>query len=209
MFNLSSSPISRIFAITSIIVSLLHYLQVVDAYQLYFNKDLIFHHKEIWRLFTSLFHFGPLGFNAIMHIFNFLQYSTSSESSYFTGKPADFLVFSLFGCICMWLYATVAPVIFLGHMFTSYFTYYWSKRSPDNVVFIMQIPFGINAPWVPFVFLTFNILNSSIKNSLPDLFGFAAAHLFFFIHDVINLKFGTKILVAPDSLNRVLLNMFN
>jgi len=208
MLELQSSPISKFFALCSVGVSLLHYLQVVDAYQLYYNKDLIFQHHEYWRLFTSLFHHGPLGFNALIHILSFLQYATSSESLFFSGRPADFIIFSLFGSAAMWIFAAFTPIIFLGHIFTSYFTYYWCKRSPDNRVFLMNIPIGINGPYVPLLFLGISILNTSLKQALPNLIGFGTAHIYFFLHDVINTKFNTRLFYAPDSINKALSSVF-
>jgi Derlin-2/3 len=202
----ASAPVSRIFAFISVIVSVLLYLQILDTFQLYFNKTLIVEKYEFWRPFTSIYCYGSFGFSALLHIYNFLPYSVSAESRFFNDRPGDFLVFSLFGWIIMWAYASVFPVLFLGQAFSSYVMYYWAKRSPDNQLLLMGLPIPLLAPWVPIIFILFD-LNSGLRGMLADLVGYGAAHAYFFIKDVLGLKFNKRILVAPDWMNEGLLKL--
>ncbi|KAM4746227.1 uncharacterized protein FYW61_018459 isoform 3-T3 [Anableps anableps] len=72
--------------------SQLQQLQVITPFQLYFNPELIISRYQIWRLITSFFFFGSLGFGFLFNIV-FLYLSLSCEKQLHGcyqqyGKPA-------------------------------------------------------------------------------------------------------------------------
>lgn len=203
-----AAPLSRIFGLVSIGVSILLYLQVFDTFQLYFNKRLITEKLELWRPFTSIFCYGSISFTSLIHIHNLISYSIYAESAFFGERPADFLIFSVFGWLIMWIYAFCSPVLFLGRAFSSYVLYYWAKRSPDNHLFVFGIPVPMPAPLVPFLVLWLDY-EHGLATLGGDLVGFLSAHLFFFLKDCCGLKYGWRLFSAPSWANRSLMRLLN
>ena len=197
--NLPDSPISLVFSIISIILSLLINLQLIDNFQLYFDKKLIFENHEYWRAFTSIFCFGSLSTGTVINLVFFVRSLTYAESSFFSGQPADFILFSLFGWIVIWAYACFHPTLFLGQFFNSYVTYYFYKRSPD--VHIVVVGIVALAPYVPIIMLAINLLFNGARSLLMDIIGFSAAHMFFFIKDELGLRYNIRVLCAPQWAN--------
>lgn len=210
MFNqeLSNAPWSRLFAIISLIISVLFYRDIIDKFQLYFNFKLIKENHEYWRLLTSLFCFGPFGLSVVINIYNFLIYSIDIESFFFANRPADFFLFCIFGWVVMWIGASYYPMPFLGGAFSSFLLYYWCKRNPDRRVTLVQIPIPIPAKFIPFVIL---ILQSGegINSLISVLIAFGAAHLYFFFSDCISVKYDVQLLKFPSIVNRFLLHLLN
>lgn len=197
--DLSSAPISLIFSIISIILSLLMNFQLIDSFQIFFDKKFIFENHEYWRAFTSMFCFGSLSAGTVFNLIFFIKSLTFVESSFFNSKPADFLLFSLFGWIFIWIYAYFNPTLFLSEIFDSYVTYYFYKRSPDIHVFVIGIL--ALAPYVPIILLAINYMFFGIKSVILDIIGYSIAHIYFFIKDVIGLRYNLRILCAPQWAN--------
>lgn len=197
--DLSSAPISLIFSIISIILSLLINFQLIDNFQIYYDKKLIYENHEYWRAFSSMFCFGSLNAGTVFNLIFFIKSLTFVESSFFNGKPADFLLFSLFGWVFIWIYANFYPTLFLSEIFDSYVTYYFYKRSPD--IHIVVIGILALAPYVPIIILVINYLFFGIRSVILDLVGYSIAHIFFFIKDVIGLRYNLRILCAPQWAN--------
>jgi Derlin-2/3 len=205
---LGDSPVSYLFIGVSLLIIILIHCHVINVYNIYYNRDLIFEHGEIWRLLTSLLYFGPLGFNTFLHLAAFIQYMGTSESSYFSTKPGDFLLFCLFGMTALWIYSFFCPLLFLGSGFMSYFLYYSSKRAPDNQMLLFILPIPVRAPYIPLLLLGLTMWYREYRNMMTTLVGYGAAHLYFFVKDVIGLRFDLHLLTAPqwanDALNRLL-----
>lgn len=211
--EINFTNISSIFAIISLVMSILLYLEVVDDYQLYFNFDLIIHNKEYWRLFTSLFHFGRLGLGSIFNVYLFLTYLTQLESLNYQGLPLDFICFIIFGSVFIWIFAIKFSLTFLGSILVDYVLYYWSKIFPDNRVlalFFVPIPAG----YIPiYHIVVVSIFNSSSPNFfktqlLPCIYCILISHIYFFLHDVINTKYDVPIFRFPIKLNRIINSLF-
>ena len=131
---------------------------------------------------------------------------SSVEGSFFSGRPLDFLFFTVFGIFMFFIYALKYSTLFFGSMLASYFIYYDSKRTPDNRVFFIGIPFPVQHSYLPFIFLAMDFLNGASFKS--ELYAFAVSHLFYFIHDVINIKYDKSFLYLPDAANRFVMKMF-
>ena len=70
-------------------------------------------------------------------------------------------------------------------------TYYFYKRSPDIQVFV--IGFMALASYIPIIMLVAHYFLSGIQAVIRELVGYSAAHLFFFIKDVIGLRYDLRI----------------
>ncbi|KAM4746229.1 uncharacterized protein FYW61_018459 isoform 5-T5 [Anableps anableps] len=79
--------------------SQLQQLQVITPFQLYFNPELIISRYQIWRLITSFFFFGSLGFGFLFNIVFLYRYCRMLEEDCFRGRTADFVFMFLFGGI--------------------------------------------------------------------------------------------------------------
>jgi hypothetical protein len=205
--GLNSRPLSRIFAVVSVGMSVLLYFGMLDTYQLYFNPRLILDKHEFWRPFTSILCFGPLGFSAVIHIYTLVAYSLDVEGHFFGEQPADFLLFSLFGWVVIWTFAMFQPLLFLGASFSSYVMYYWAKRSPDAPIMLLGLPFPFHAPWLPVLLVLTTYRRWPLL--MINLVGFAAAHVYFVLRDVFRIKYNLRLFWLPDSFNQGLKNLLS
>ena len=201
--RLKNSPITLCIAVLSIGVSVLLSLRIIDPEQLYFNKNYIFDDKEYWRFFTSIFCFGALNLKTCFNLHLLISDSLAIENSFFNGKPVDFLLFALMGWTFMWIYASRSSVLFLGKSFSAYVFYYWIKHNPDIRLMLFPIPIGIPATW----YLLLMILINS-RGFTANLVGFAAAHIYFFIKDVIGLRYNINIFSFPSYVNNAIASLF-
>lgn len=209
MFDITRTPVSTLFICFAFALSLLMYLQILEPFQLYFNKKLIVEEREWWRLFTSIFCFGSLSIQAVFSIITFVQFANQTEGSYFSRRPLDFLVLAGCGCIAAWCYALCTPTLFLGSFLSSYFFYYWTKKTPDGhvVLFFVQL----RANWGPFAILAINATLGGFNSAeiRATLLAYLAAHVFFFLRDVVSVKWPVSLLVLPDSANHFVSNLFS
>lgn len=209
MFFNKSCPISLILVLISISITVLVYLQFVDIFQIYYHRDLIFRGRQFWRLFTSILSFGSPGLSTLAQLFSFAQQTVSVENSFFSRRPADFLIFCIFGMIVLWVFGYFYPTIFLGPGFVSFFMYYSAKRSPDAQLMLFLIPVTIKAPFAPLILLTANAILKNWSSVFVSCTGYLAAHTYFFLHDIIPLKCNVNILSLPESANMLLNKLFS
>jgi hypothetical protein len=139
-----------------------------------------------------------------MQLAALVQYIYTSESSYFSTKPGDFLFFCLFGMVFLWIYSFFLPVVFLGTGLMSYFLYYTTKRAPDNRMMLFVLPLPVRAPYIPLIILALFLLAREHRSLLSTLGGYSGAHLYFFVKDLIGLRFDTHFLTAPTRFNQFL-----
>ncbi|KAM4746226.1 derlin-3-like isoform 2-T2 [Anableps anableps] len=207
--------------------SQLQQLQVITPFQLYFNPELIISRYQIWRLITSFFFFGSLGFGFLFNIV-FLYLSLSCEKqlhgcyqqygkpaaesltevSYrycrmleedcFRGRTADFVFMFLFGGILITLLGLFANIVFLGQAFITMLVYIWSKRNPLVRMNFLGL-FTFQAPFLPWVLMGCSLL---LGNPITvDLLGISVGHLYYFLEDVFpNRPGGRKLLTTPELL---------
>ena len=198
--------ISIILGLLAASISLLIYTKAVDPYQLYFNKDLILHQHEYWRLFTSLFYFGPLGFESLIQIYFFIRYVSEVEGKEFSGRPADFLFFIFIAFLWAWVTASFTGYAFLGDFISEYVFYYNCKKNPQANVMLFILPIPFRMGYYPYVMLILRcFFHASIKNILIP---YAASHLFFFLHDVVSLKYDLSLLRLSDKMNSIVRSLF-
>lgn len=203
------TPFTTLFGIIALGISMLIYLGVLEVYDVYFNRELIFQKHEFWRLITSLFYYGPMSLEVVISVCCFLQYCHTTEASYFANRPCDFLFFCLFGMISMWIFSSFYPLIFLGQGVSSYFTYYSAKRAPDALVIAFIFPVPMPAPFLNLFFLGLHLVTKQYQAFVVSIVGYLSAHAYFYLQDILSLKYGFNLLTAPQSFNQALNNLFN
>ena len=102
----NTPPITRSIFLLSFALSMVVTLEIVSPLKLYFNWKLISRDHEYWRLLTSIFYKGELSPHMVFDFYLCFRYSYMLESGSFRNRPADFLVFILFGCtnFLFWAY---------------------------------------------------------------------------------------------------------
>lgn len=110
-----------------------------------------------------------------------VRYSRLLEEGDFRGRPAHYLLMLLFGILNISVVASYLNVYFLGSALTFMMAYVWGRRNEDvRMSFLGFLTF--NAPYLPWVMLTFSVL---IGNPITmDLIGICVGHLYYFLEFV-------------------------
>jgi len=187
--------VTRAYTTACVVTTLAVHMDLVSAYDLYFNPHLVITQHQWWRLFTTFLFFGTLSFNFVFNIIFTYRYCRTLEESSFRGRTSDFVMMFIFGAVMTLIIAYFANLIFLGHAFTLMLVYVWSRRNP----MIRMNFFGIlnfHAPLLPLVILGFSLL---LGNSIQiDLIGISVGHIYYFLEDVFpNQPGGFRILKTP------------
>uniref|UniRef100_A0A3B5Q3A5 Derlin n=1 Tax=Xiphophorus maculatus TaxID=8083 RepID=A0A3B5Q3A5_XIPMA len=153
---------------------------------------------SIWRLITSFFFFGSLGFGFLFNIIFLYRYCRMLEEDCFRGRTADFVFMFLFGGILITLLGLFANIFFLGQAFITMLVYVWSKRNPlIRMNFFCLLTF--RAPLLPWVLMGCSLLLGNPVTA--DVLGIGVGHLYYFLEDVFpNQPGGRKLLTTPDLL---------
>ncbi|XP_007547487.1 derlin-2-like isoform X1 [Poecilia formosa] len=190
--------VTRTYTTACVLTTAAVQLQVISPFQLYFNPDLIISRYQIWRLITSFFFFGSLGFGFLFNIIFLYRYCRMLEEDCFRGRTADFVFMFLFGGILITLLGLFANIFFLGQAFITMLVYVWSKRNP----LIRMNFFGLltfQAPLLPWVLMGCSLLLGNPVTA--DVLGIGVGHLYYFLEDVFpNQPGGRKLLTTPDLL---------
>ena len=199
--------LSTILGILSVIIAILVYLHIIDPLQLYFNANLILHKHEYWRLFTSLFYYGPLNLNTLVSIYFFIRYISDVEGKEFSGRPADFILFFLIGASVAWYSGMHFASTFLGNFLSDYVFYYNCKKTPEQTMVLLFFPVPFKQGYFPYISLSlFYLLGQNIPQKA---LAYITSHIFFFIHDVLSLRYNKNFLRLSDKLNSTIQNFFN
>ncbi|XP_014901881.1 derlin-2-like isoform X1 [Poecilia latipinna] len=190
--------VTRTYTTACVLTTAAVQLQVISPFQLYFNPDLIISRYQIWRLITSFFFFGSLGFGFLFNIIFLYRYCRMLEEDCFRGRTADFVFMFLFGGILITLLGLFANIFFLGQAFITMLVYVWSKRNPlIRMNFLGLLTF--QAPLLPWVLMGCSLLLGNPVTA--DVLGIGVGHLYYFLEDVFpNQPGGRKLLTTPDLL---------
>lgn len=169
---------------------------------------------QVWRLVTTFLFFGSFGFNFMFNIIFTYRYCAMLEEGAFRTRTADFFYMFLFGAVLMSvrthflspnLPITFVPfpkqlmgffvnLLFLGHAFTIMLVYIWSRQN-EHVMMNFFGLFNFNAPYLPWVLFGFSfILGNSV---LIDLLGIAVGHIYYYLENVVPVRFGFRLLKTP------------
>lgn len=191
----SIPPITRAYTTTCLLTTIAVQLEIVSAYHLYFNPELIFRNYQLWRLITCFCFYGGIGFNFFFNLLFTYRYCRYLEEGSFRGRASDFMFMFLFGGLLMIIMALFVNIVFLGSALTIMFVYVWSRRNP----FVRMNFFGLlnfQAPYLPWVLLAFSLL---LGNSIMvDLMGIVVGHLYYFLEDIFpRERGGFRVLKTP------------
>lgn len=174
-------PVSRVYLTGAFLTTAACAVDLVSPYSLYFNWDLVFSQGQIWRLVTPYLFFGVFSIDFLFHMYFLVRYSRLLEEGDFRGRTANYIWMLLFGIINISLVASYSNVHFLGSALTFTMAYVWGRRNEDvKMSFLGFLHF--NAPYLPWVMLTFSVL---IGNSITmDLIGILVGHAYYFLEFV-------------------------
>lgn len=198
-------PVTRFYCTTCFLTTLAVRLELITAFQIYFNPVLIFKGFQFWRLVTNYLFFDDFGLHFFFRMLFTYHYCRSLEEGSFRGRTSDLVFLLLYGgavitvmSMVLYYYLTIH---FLGDALTMMIFYVWSRRNRFGHMRFLGI-FVVMAPYFPFVLLAFGfILNVSISQ---DIFGIIAGHSYYFLVDVFpKHPRGFKLLETPNLLKRV------
>ncbi|KAG9324087.1 hypothetical protein KVV02_004013 [Mortierella alpina] len=174
-----------------------------NAFQLYFDYELVFYRNQFWRPITTFLYFGPLGLDFVFHMFFLVRYSRMLEEGSFYGRTMDYawmLFLSAFSLLCL---SPFVAMPFLGSPLAFTLVYIWSRRNPSIPLNFLGL-FVFTAPYLPWVLLGFTLLlNSHFPTG--DLMGIAVGHIYYFFEDVWPKELasgGRRYLQTPSFLTR-------
>jgi Derlin-2/3 len=140
-----------------------------------------------------------------------VRYSRLLEEGDFRGRTANYVWMLLFGILNICLVASYINVHFLGSALTFMMAYVWGRRNEDvKMSFLGFLTF--NAPYLPWVMLTFSVL---IGNAITmDLIGICVGHAYYFLEFVYpvmaNLRgWSTKRIMEPPALLQYLCGTYH
>jgi Derlin-2/3 len=172
--------VSRMYFTGAFLTTAACAVDIITPYSLYFSWDLI-KAGQVWRLFTSYLFFGVFSVDFLFHMYFLVRYSRMLEEGDFRGRTANFLYMLLFGIINMTFFASWAELNFLGSALTFMMVYIWGRRNEDVKMSFLGF-FTFNAPYIPWVMLTFSVL---LGNPVAtDLIGIAVGHMYYFLEYV-------------------------
>ena len=184
----SIKPVTRIWLTAAFAVTMGARFGVVDVTLLVLRPLLIWKKFEIWRLVTTFFFLGMPSFNWLIRMYNLYRYGQGLEMNAFpagSGMHEGNLADHFWGLTVVALFTLVAgfflqlPV--LGPSLLAGVIYLWSKRNPNTDVTLYF--FKMKAIYMPWAMVLLALALGD--DPVPDLVGIAAAHLFYFLHDVL------------------------
>ena len=140
--------VSAAFGLT--VISNLGFLPFLAPFNLILNYYLVLHKFQIWRLVTSVFFFGKLGFPFVINMIFMYRYSLQLETGLFDGRRADFVFMLLFQTAILWIVAFFMQLVVLGPCLCVAMIYVWSQVNRDQIVtFWFGLRFkAMYFPWV-------------------------------------------------------------
>mmetsp|Transcript_4263 Transcript_4263/g.7643 ORF Transcript_4263/g.7643 Transcript_4263/m.7643 type:complete len:238 (-) Transcript_4263:1687-2400(-) len=170
--------ISRLYFTGAFLTTAACAVDMISPYNLYFNWDLIFSQGQVWRLVTTYLFFGMFSVDFMFHMYFLVRYCRLLEEGDFRGRTANFLLFLIFGITMMTLVAPFVSVNFLGSSLTFMMVYVWGRRNTDVRMSFLGV-FTFNAPYLPWVMLTFSVL---LGNPVTmDVIGIMVGHTYYFL----------------------------
>jgi len=172
--------VSRLYLTGAFLTTAACAVDIITPFSLYFNWSLVYQ-GQVWRLITSYLFFGVFSIDFLFHMYFLVRYSRLLEDGDFRGRTANYLYMLLFGIANMTLVATYTNVHFLGSALTFMMVYVWGRRNEEVKMSFLGF-FQFNAPYLPWVMLTFSVL---LGNAITmDLIGIAVGHLYYFLEYV-------------------------
>lgn len=170
-------PVTRLWAFSSVVVSLLEHVSLLSRYSLFYSPHLIW--VQPYRLVTTFLYFGEFGVDFLFHLFFFIRYSRMLEENHYAGHTADFAWLVV---VCSALLLVTSPCIspplpFLGQPLAFVMVYIWSRRNRHVRLSLFGV-LVITAPYLPIALCAFSwIITGSAMAVKGDLLGLCVGHI--------------------------------
>ncbi|KAF9959977.1 hypothetical protein BGZ72_008306 [Mortierella alpina] len=195
--------VTRLYATGAALVALAVQTGFTNAFQLYFDYELVFYRNQFWRPITTFLYFGPLGLDFVFHMFFLVRYSRMLEEGSFYGRTMDYAWMLFLSALSLLCLSPFVAMPFLGSPLAFTLVYIWSRRNPSIPLNFLGL-FVFTAPYLPWVLLGFTLLlNSHFPTG--DLMGIAVGHIYYFFEDVWPKELasgGRRYLQTPSFLTR-------
>lgn len=177
----SLPPVTRLWALSSVAVSLLEHISLLSRYSLFYSPSLAFSpsHPQPHRCLTTFLYFGEFGIDFLFHLFFFIRYARMLEENHYAGQTASFAWLLL---VCGALLLALSPLLspplpFLGSPLAFVLVYIWSRRNRHVRLSLFGV-LVITAPYLPIALCAFSwILTGSATAVKGDLLGLAVGHV--------------------------------
>lgn len=168
-----------------VILNVLQYLEITNTNDYCYSRELIFNHKQYWRILTSVFYYGEkVNFNYLMNLYFTHDYFSLIES---TGKQRKFMIFMLFGIVFFNIVSELFSVKFTSNLVLPFLKFYFSKQYIDQKISIG--PVVIPTCYLPLFTILIHLVENDFLGLIPTFIGFFISHLYYFVFDVIPSKY--------------------
>lgn len=194
-------PVTRIWAIGCVAVSLLEHVSVISSYSLFYSPALVFNltRPQPYRVITSFLYFGEFGIDFIFHLFFFIRYARMLEENHYVGHTADFAwLVVVCGSLLLALGPLITPPIpFLGSPLAFVMVYVWSRRNRHIRLSLFGI-LVITAPYLPIALCAFSwMITGSAGAVKGDLLGLAVGHVCECARKILNVLASSPLTNSP------------
>jgi Derlin-2/3 len=200
---LPSAPLTKACLTIAVALTVLRSFNILDRIDLFFSPKLIVENNELHRLITSLLFFGGFHLKTFLNLYSFANFASILETQLFNGHTADFLIFLAYSSVMCWISSLLTNEIFFGPNLVAIFFYYFSKHFSEQSFRVLGLPFDIKVAMVPFVYVGMALYQDGLKSLIPQITGIVIGHIYYFFHDVMAARFGTRLLEAPSWLKRI------
>jgi len=198
-------PLTRAWLVVAFMTTVLVETGFLDVKSLAFFPELILK-GEIWRLVTPFIFFGGFSFPFVMSLFFLVVYSSEYEHNPYAltpgalqGSTADY-AFTLMCCaLGLLVISYMMGFYFMGSSLVFSILYLWSKRNAEARRSFWG--FQIKGAYLPFFLMGISMLMG--QPPVSDAAGLAAGHVFYFLAEVLPLKYGRDFIRTPEWLIRL------
>lgn len=174
-------PITKIYILSSTFLMFLCSLDIISAFSLYLNWQLIIQELQLWRLVTCFLFFGTFGLAFFWNTYVLVFYCSSLEDVAFRGKTGDFLWMLLCGAgMLLLLTFFLGQTYFISGAMVDLMTYVWGRRNSSARLQVFF--FTVKAPYLPWVLAFISLMMGG--NIQDHLMGITVGHIYYFFADV-------------------------
>eukprot|EP01113_Clastostelium_recurvatum_P034225 TRINITY_DN4615_c0_g1_i1.p1 TRINITY_DN4615_c0_g1~~TRINITY_DN4615_c0_g1_i1.p1 ORF type:complete len:256 (-),score=28.80 TRINITY_DN4615_c0_g1_i1:87-806(-) len=170
---------------------------LINPRLLLLDFNSVFGQFQIWRLVSSFFFLGGLGFPFLINMMMIYQYSRNLEMGSFHGRTADYVFMLLFGGSILLAFGLFMGYPIVGIGLILMLIYVWSRKNPnENMTFMFGLRF--KSAYLPWVLIGFSLLMGG--NPVLELAGVIVGHIYFYLEDIYPLTGGRRFLQTPQFL---------
>lgn len=129
-----------------------------------------------------MFYKGELTAHSVFDFFIFYRYSSILERHTYRNKPAEYIMFFMFGCTIFLGSAYWLGLQFMSNCLSTMMLYTWTRHNP-NVPFTFFNIFNFRSCFLPHFMLVLILVLG--YDPTMDLLGNGVGHVFYFLTEVI------------------------